>query len=416
MKNKYTFRLKQNNILFFTVILIFSVFFNACSDDNDDKVGEPYFLIEENPTGLSVDVDGTPTRGVSYVVRSNRPWQVIPNEEADWIRVFPDDGGIDDGIFRIIVEENLTFDKRVMNFTFVVDGVEEPVLFRVEQDANVPFLEILESEAGISVFASGGEISINLRANVDWTYSIDDDSWLTELDKNELQLTMTAESNQGPERTTFVTFTSPSNPDISAKIKLIQSSGSVILEEDFSWLNYGNAIPYEYSGEKRYDQWTQEEQNRGWYVTPNPASDGQQCVYARPGFVKLGKTNVGGDLISPKLDIEGTKDVEVTFKAAAYISAGGNVDDRNLKIFILGAGEPSVSEFEINNIPNSRAEDEEGIVNDIWDPERAYSFIITGATSETQIRFLGGAMDLKGIDQGKNRIFLDDITVKIIQD
>jgi len=56
------------------------------------------------------------------------------------------------------------------------------------------------------------------------------------------------------------------------------------------------------------------------------------------------------------------------------------------------------------------------LLYNIWDPERAYSFIITDATSETQVSFLGGEFSLKGVEKGKNRIFLDDIQVKIIQD
>ncbi len=277
-------------------------------------------------------------------------------------------------------------------------------------------MEVIDADAGITVIADGGDVLISLKANVDWTYSLDNDSWLAESDKKDSQLKLIAEANEGIERAVTVTFTSPSYPNLSAKIKLIQSSGSVILEEDFSWLVYGNVIPYETTGEKRFDTWTEEEKNKGWEVTPNPGSAGQQLVYARTGFVKLGKTNYGSDLISPKLKIEGTRKVEVTFKAAGYISAGGAVDDNVLKIFVLGAGTPSISQFTIANIPNSRAQDEEGIVNNIWDPERAYSFIITGATSETQIRFLGGDLDLVGVGQGKNRIFLDDIKVKIIQD
>lgn len=412
MKTKYILRLKQNSLLFLSVIFFSTLLFNSCKDDDNNKTGTPYFNIEGDPTGLSVDVKGSTT---SYVVRSNRNWKVVAQEESDWVKVFADEGE-DDGIFKIIVSENLTFDKRIMNFSFVVDGKEEPVLFRVEQDANVPFLEVIDADAGITVIADGGDVLISLKANVDWTYSLDNDSWLAESDKKDSQLKLIAEANEGIERAVTVTFTSPSYPNLSAKIKLIQSSGSVILEEDFSWLVYGNVIPYETTGEKRFDTWTEEEKNKGWEVTPNPGSGGQQLVYARTGFVKLGKTNYGSDLISPKLKIEGTRNVEVTFKAAGYISAGGAVDDNVLKISVLGTGTANVSQLIIDNIPNSRAQDEEGIVNNIWDPERAYSFIITGATSETQIRFLGGDLDLVGVGQGKNRIFLDDIKVKIIQD
>lgn len=193
----------------------------------------------------------------------------------------------------------------------------------------------------------------------------------------------------------------------------------VILEEDFSWLSYGNAIPYETSGEKRYDTWTTEEKERGW--TSTVVTGSEQLCYARVGFVKLGKTNYAGDLISPKLSaINGTANVKVSFKAAGYISAGsttsnGTKDDNLLKIIIQGGGTTDTEKFTINNYPNDKKADKEEVKNDIWAEDRAYSFTITGATSETQIQFMGGEQfDLKDIGKGKNRIFLDDIKVTTI--
>ncbi|MDD2330530.1 MAG: BACON domain-containing carbohydrate-binding protein [Bacteroidales bacterium] len=398
--------------LLLLALCISTALFTSCKNEVDIETGDPYFFIEGEPTGLSVGVKGT-TSKVSYVVRSNRPWKIVPDHEVDWARAFPDEGE-DDGIFEIIVNENMTFDLRTVNFSFVVDGEEQSLLYRIDQEKNVPFIEIIDAEKGIGIPAVGGEVTISLNTNVDWEYTISNESWLTELEKTATQLKLTAGRNFDRKRSVTLTVTSPSIPELSEDLVLTQSSGSVILEEDFSWLNYGNVIPYEYSGEKRFDSWTDEEKNKGWESTPSEFSSNQQLVYARPGFVKLGKTNYGGDLISPKLDLESTSNVKVTFKAAAYISAGGNIDDKVLNISVLGAGEASISELIIDNIPNSRAEDEAGVVNDIWDPERAYSFTITGATSQTQIRFLGGAFDLRGIGQGKNRIFLDDIKVEII--
>ncbi len=412
MKTSNIFNIQNTLVLFFTALFFSSMFFISCKDDDEDNVGSPYFNIEGNPTGLSLDIKGSTT---SYVVRSNRPWQIVAQSEGDWLQAFPAEGE-DDGIFKIIVKENPTFDLRTMNFVFVVDGKEEPVMFLVEQEANVPFVSILEAAEGISVASAEGDVVVNIKANVDWTYSLDNESWLTEKALTDSQITLTAANNDGPQRSVILTVTSPASPGLSAKVKLTQSAGSVVFEEDFSWLVYGNIIPYETTGEKRYDTWTQEEKDRGWEVTPNPGSSGQQLVYARTGFLKLGKTSYGSDIISPKLNIQGTKKLKVTFKAAAYISSGGSVDDRILKISVLGAGTPSVSEFTIDNIPNSKAQDEAGIANNIWDPERAYSYTITGATSDTQIRFLGGDLDLNGVGQGKNRIFLDDIKVEIIQD
>ncbi|SFW24453.1 Putative binding domain-containing protein, N-terminal [Sinomicrobium oceani] len=411
MNTFHLFNIVKTGIKHLPAILFFPLILISCHNDDDGLSGDPYFLIEGNPTGLNT---GTTAYTGSYTVRSNRPWQIVPQEEIDWIKVFPTEGK-DDGIFKMTVSENLTTSMRIANFAFMVNGEEQPVLFRVEQEENVPFLTIEGAEEGISVPAAGGEVSLRIKSTVAWTYSIDDDSWLTEIEGSAGEIRLQALENKDESRSAIVTVSSEAYPELRQQIVISQSSNAIILEENFNWLAYGSAIPYETSGESRYDSgWTQEERERGWYSTPNEAAGNQQLVYARQGFVKLGKTNYGGDLISPKLNIEGTVNLEVTFKAAAYISAGGNVDDRILKISVLGAGDTDTEQLVIDNIPNARAEDDAGTENDIWAKDRAYTFIITGATSDTQIRFLGGDFDLRGVGQGKNRIFLDDIKVKII--
>ena len=100
-----------------------------------------------------------------------------------------------------------------------------------------------------------------------------------------------------------------------------------------------------------------------------------------------------------------------------YLTAGaGAKDDNILKVFALNAGTvEGEGIFTIDNFPNNRGDDEAGVINDAWAPEVAErTFTIKGATSETQIKFLGGDYDLRGVGQGKNRVFLDDIKIEIV--
>ncbi|MEN8156807.1 MAG: BACON domain-containing protein [Bacteroidota bacterium] len=407
MKRNNIFNGTKTAMMLFAALFLFSQGFVSCTEEEPEA--DPYFSIEGDPTGLTVDKNSA---SQSYTVRSNSPWQVVAQEECDWVRAFPDEGE-DDGIFKFIIDESNEFEVRIINFAFVVAGEEQPVLFRIEQGANVPYITVLDAEEGISIPSTGGVTAIKIKANVPWSYSLDDDSWLTEQGLSDTEITLLAARNRGDARTVKLTLTSGGFPDLIEEVLITQSSGAVILEEDFSWLNYGSAVPYEYQDEQRYDHWTTEEKAMGWDVTENEFSSDQKCTYARIGFVKLGKTSYGGDLISSNLDIIGTVNLKVTFKAAVYISSGGTIDDRILKVYALGAGETSVSEFTIDNVPNSLADDEAGIINDIWDPARAYSFTITGATSATRIKFLGGDYGLAGVGKGKNRIFMDDIKVEI---
>lgn len=488
--------------LFFLSLLVF----NACGDD--DHVQEvAYFHIEGDPANLRVGIAGGESK--EYAISSNRPWKIVAKSEGDWARVSPAEG-INDGTFKFIVDETPGFEPRTMNFAFVVDGEEQPTLFRIDQRANLAELIIDYSDLQIPV--GGGELAIGVISNVEWNYQVDA-SWATHRKEGD-KIWVSAPANTGPgelslnvsifttghpeleevltvtqpeayltledagdtmqipedggeisivvatnvewdytvvggswathqrvddkiviaapknmhteELSLTVSISAPGYPALEEEVMVTQLSGAIIFREDFNWLAYGSATPYTTTGERRFDQWTAEEKAHGWYSMPVPNANNEQLCYARQGFVKLGKTGFGGDLISPKLEkIEGTADVRVTFKAAGYISAGngttteGNKDDNLLKIIVLGAGTPSVESLVIDNFPNGLKADNEGVVNDIWAADRAYSFTITGATAETQIKFLGRdyvVVPVDGWTKNVNRIFLDDIQVELIFD
>ncbi|TXE06098.1 BACON domain-containing protein [Seonamhaeicola algicola] len=405
---KTIYKIHVSNVSKLWALLLLMVGLVACSED-ETATEAPYFSIEENPTGLTVDINGVTQ---SYVVRSNQPWEIIAQSEGNWVKAFPNKGD-DDGIFKFIIEENNTFDARVMNFAFVVNGKEQPALFRVEQAANVPFINVQNANEGIGVPSAGGNFQINLNANVDWAYQITNGNWISELEVSETFIKLSAEKNKGTERVATLTIQSANHPSLTKNITITQSDGSIVLEEHFDWLTYGSTIFYTTSGEKRMDSWTDEELDRGWTSTPNTNSSNQQVVYARTGFVKLGKTGYGGDLISPKFSIlDEETNVKVTFKAVPYQTKKGTQDDNLLKVGVVGPGTASAEAFTISNWPDYDADPE---CTAIWeDAASTYTFTITGATNQTQLRLLGGDFSLVGVGKGKNRIFLDDIKVEII--
>lgn len=407
---KNFFSLKRMGRIFLFIFFISQLIFISCSDDESEISGEPYFSIEENPTGLTVDINGITE---SYVVRSNRPWQIVAQNPVDWVRAFPSEGE-DDGIFEFIVKGNETFDARSANFAFFVDGNEQPVLFRIDQEANVPFIIVQDADNGMGVPSAQSEVTINVQSNVNWSYSIEDGNWLTEVDSSESEIKLIADRNFGEEREAKLTVSSVQYPDLDKVITITQSPGNVILEENFDWLNYGSTIFYTTTGETRMDSWTTDEMDRGWNSTENVASGNQKVVYARTGFLKLGKTGYGGDLISPALtSLEESRNLRVTFKAVPYKTKGGTEDDNILNVSVVGPGTISVNSLTIDNWPDYDSDPE---CISIWEDESSnYEFIIIGATAETRIKFLGGDYDLVGVGKGKNRIFLDDIKVKIIE-
>jgi len=412
MKNNCIKNLK-NTALIILPLFLFSLFLlSSCKED--PIVEDPFFTIEGDPTGLTVT---KAAKTQAYVVRSNRPWQVVKQEDAGWVKAFPDKGDAD-GIFKIIVEANQTFDTRIANFAFVVDGEEQPVLFRVEQAGNVPYITL---PAAVTIPAGGGPFPVDVASNVTWTYSLSDDSWLAEESVTTQKINLVAEENTSIDpRTVTLTLTAVQYPTVTASVVLTQSPGTVVLEEDFSWLAYGSPVFYTTTGETRIDNWTQEQKDRGWTSSVNTTtgSGTTPLLYARQGFVKVGKTGYGGDLISPPLSkLVGTQTLTVTFKAIPYMTATGTMDDNILNVSVIGPGTVSQGQFIIDNWPVWPAD--AGAVTDycngMWNaPEATRTFTITGATSETQIKFLGYDYYLVGVGAGKNRIFLDDIKVEIV--
>ncbi|MBE0678315.1 MAG: BACON domain-containing protein [Bacteroidales bacterium] len=412
MKTDKTLIFRNRALRFIPLFLLTAFIFTSC----EEKIvpADPFFSIEGSPTGLTVT---KAAKTESYVVRSNRSWEIVEKENADWVKVFPEKGDAD-GIFKIIVSANETFDTRTVNYAFIVDGEEQPVLFRVDQAGNVPYITL---PAEVTIPAAGGDFTVDVTSNVAWSYSLSDDTWMVEKSVTANQVTLTAEENTSvdPRSVTF-TATATNYPAVVATVTLTQSPGTVVLEEDFSWLAYGSAVFYTTTGETRIDNWTQEQTDMGWTSTINTVdgSGSTPLVYARQGFVKLGKTSYGGDLISPALSkLEGTQSVTVTFKAIPYMTAAGTMDDNILNISVIGPGTVSQSQFIIDNWPVYPAEGALEYCIGMWsEPAATRTFTITGATAETQIKFLGGDYDLRPtvVTINKNRIFLDDIKVEII--
>ena len=410
----------KTNKIFVLILLVFAVF-TSCKKEPVDT-GDPYFNFNDateqtSPTGYNVDYKGN-TAGEKYIIRSNRNWTIVENGTSDWVRFFPNEGD-DDGIVNVIVSENKTFEDRTTQFKFMVAGQEQPVMFTVTQAKATPYLTIKDVEKVRNLNQIEQILTVPVQANVQYTYT-SNASWMQFSNTvvgtlgTDLNFTV-SENTASASRTGTILFTCAQFPALNVTLTVKQegkSEGTIVFFEDFSWLGYGSPIFYTTTGETRMDLWTEVEKGKGWTSTPNPGSSMQPLVYARKGFIKLGKTGFGGDIITPKLTgIVGTKNVLVKFKAVPYMTAAGTKDDTDLKISLKGPGTLSTAQFNITNWPNYT---EDPTCTAIWEAQGTErNFTITGATSETQIVFLGGALYLTGIGVGKNRIFLDDIKVLI---
>ena len=437
----------MKSLLLAALAVVAAMGFTACSDD-DKFTGDPYFTLEglENMT-YDFNYEAVDTLAYSeakkIVVRSNRPWKLVCQSENGWCRVFPTEGE-GDGIIRLSTVENKKPDTRDMVYKIYLDGVEQPVPLTIRQTGSEPYIK--PSANSITIAREGGAIPFSVLTNVPYTYEVrpvkegDDVSWITvtpsETDPNSVMLNCVA-SNK--DRFAVLHIQGTGNyTDLSIDIPVTQLGA--LFFENFSWMNHSDTsiLGWDTSGESeaRFDKWTDEELSHGWTSRNN-------LCYGRPGFLKLGKTGYGGDLVSPKIpEIGSGMDIAVSMQLVGYCTQAGTLDDVQVYVGVLGPGkvtkiiggnggeivngvlycDENKAQIVLNDVASfmltgdnhfNYTTDPDGLL--VWEnPNTNYTIYVDGATSDTQIVILGGAFDvqLKTIGKGKNRIFVDNFKVE----
>jgi len=410
---------KASTKLWGALCLGFLVSFSSCEKEVE---GGTHFALKDNPTAMSVTSQGA---SQTFTVQSGGMWKVEPLYNERWVKIEPQDGN-GEGTFTVTVDRNTTPEPRQSILTFAVDGKIQNNVLKIEQEASNrddeeddPYVN-LDGLPGLEVPEAGLYERYAIRSTGTWKIEIPEDAdWLSiepMEGRYDTGVTVSVDINTTPESRTAGLVFYLDGEQVPGVFEVNQEGMEIVLYEDFNWLTYGSAIFYETSGETRIDNWNDTELARGWSWN-NPSADGIPSTYARQGFVKLGKTNYGSDILSPKLSaVQGTQNLKVSFKAVPYETAGGGRDGSILKVGITGPGTIDLTEFTIDNWPDYVSDPN---CTEIWkSPETTRSFTITGATAETQIWFLGGDYDLReetGAPINKNRIFLDDILVAVLK-
>jgi len=312
--------------------------------------------------------------------------------------------------------------ERATNINFIVEdfpSLNQSLI--IKQACFSPAINIsnINSLNELDFTTEGDEIKLDVDANVDWNYVVSTNDWLTISEKTETSVTLKASTNAtGIQRSVKINFGFEEYSG-GKEITVIQYAGIVLLSEDFNWVsgisyNGTNAsdIIYCYKTGPRYDYWEEAGIDLSALSWTTSLINNTTSFYAANGYVKLGKTKNCADIIFNKIaNIQGEVKLKVTFKAAAYVTASGNQnDDRLLQVEALNAGIPDVEVFDINNFPEKGNHNEKNSYNTIWEENRTWGFVISKATSETQIRFLAGKA--VGSTAATNRISIDDIKIE----
>ena len=412
--------MKIKNIFLSALTLICLLGFSGCKD-NDDPVGDPYLTFENIEGTINVSKAGiTQAKRKAVTVRSNSAWKVaLENpDDASWLHFFIDEGE-DDGLIYYWVDKNTTFDQREGKITLSDNGKVLNSL-DIVQEADVPNITVKDGSNGFTIAPEGSVLKVAVDANISWKASLTPEvSWARITNVTEDSIFVTIDKNEEDERTVNLSLVGEGeHSGVSTTALITQKDESLIFTDNFSWLQEGDEKPTYETPEIRIDLWNDAEKAMGWQSLATLAYGGR-------GYVKLGKTNYNGDILSPALTkLKKPTNVKVTFQSMGYVSAGGVKDASVVKVGVVGPGEVNgddVKTISINGatyrcvrfvntvFPNSQ-KNEYGEDYDPWaQPESYHSFTITGATSETRIIFVGG--DAWNSVKGKNRVFLKSVEV-----
>lgn len=254
----------------------------------------------------------------------------------------------------------------------------------------------------------------NVEFSVEFITDDDDQQWITLEDKGydvkagaDLYLVhYKAKEGSYAYRYGTINFTHPESY-LGQFVKVRQGMKSHV-HEDFSWLLYGSADPYDTATEKAIGDWSTSQKEKGW------TGEG---VYGKNGFLHLGNESEGGHLVTPQVsEINRDSIFMVRFDAVAYYGENGIKDDNLLTVSVINGGVfldgTTVKEVRPVFFDNMKDYSEPDI--SIWDTEDTnFIFYFTGSdtnkiTQMTQIKF--------EVSVGDNRVFLDNIAIHALDE
>ena len=200
------------------IALIFAV--ASCDDPNNNKPNTEELEFTVNTTNLDfMEEGGTASINIS----SNMDWtaKLVNDRASSWCTVTPGSGAAGSAIINVTVAENTTTDDRTASVSIKSGNVEKLVnISQKQKDA----LTITSST--FEVEGMGGEISIEVKANVDFTYTVADNGkeWIihqsTKAMKTSTLLFEILENEDKNPRSSTITI---SNGELSETINVYQS-------------------------------------------------------------------------------------------------------------------------------------------------------------------------------------------------
>ncbi|MDR3246412.1 MAG: discoidin domain-containing protein [Prevotellaceae bacterium] len=202
MNRKMIFN-KIQYLIMMMIILLLSM--TSCKEETAEVIEEPYLILVTDgaaPKSLSV---GTYAFERMFNVRSNASWSIVARESDSWLTISPKQGE-KNGYFNLNIEKNRTGAERTTELSIVMNG-KELSKFPITQQEFAPAIAVAIKPKTGKIDDIGGEMAFTVAANGDeWTYSVADGDWLSEVIRTPNSLKLKAGTNVFADRTAIVTF------------------------------------------------------------------------------------------------------------------------------------------------------------------------------------------------------------------
>ena len=235
-------------------ILSFTALVMTVPSCQQEELVDPTFSIEGETSLYEVAFDGnTASTATRFTIRSNQNWEIVPVEEYDWVRPFPDRGE-DDGYFTFLVEENFSASEREAYFKMLVDGVEQPTVFTVKQATRGEYVDLKETSFVVTYQKATLKIAMETNVELELVCKSDDSgadgAWLTiapEAEQIEDTLVLkVAESELPSPRNGVFSVQKKGDPEVAEEISVMQTGTEELYGLPAVWEFYQRQTDAEY--------------------------------------------------------------------------------------------------------------------------------------------------------------------------
>ncbi len=214
-------------------------------------------------------------------------------------------------------------------------------------------------------------------------------------------------------RTGTLSFSAP-DEYLGQYINVVQGF-STRLNENFSWLDKGNANPLDPTEEFPYAQWSAAQRDKGW-TSPALYADEDSFLYSKKGYVRLGDASHAARMITPDLaNMVSDRGALLCFKALGYSDVMGIRDAGELTVTIENGGHFADGSKSMKLTPSWYDHTAADLASSMWNVTPQRLLLLSDGndrfTIDTRIVF---STEREGVETNANRIFIDNVVVYIM--